>query len=117
VAEAHPGLLRAVRELGVTGKLDAVRSALNAEVADRSGVLDGPEEMRAQGRLTPGKLHGMLPPRLDGEAVVEDLLHLVPAEFVDVSHLVGVHEARIAHHVAAIRQIDGEDRAATVLDR
>ena len=31
--------------------------------------------------------------------------------------LVGVHEARVAHHVAAVRQIDGENRTAAVCDR
>ena len=30
--------------------------------------------------------------------------------------LVGVHEARIAHHVAAVGQIDGQDGAAAVGD-
>ena len=32
------------------------------------------------------------------------------------AHLVGVHEARIAHHVAAVGQIDGQHRSAAVLD-
>ena len=36
---------------------------------------------------------------------------------MDVADLVRVHEARIAHHVAAVRQVDGEDRSAAVLDR
>ena len=58
-----------------------------------------------------------LPPRLDRERVVEDRLHLVERQLVDEAHLVGVHEARIAHHVAAVRQVDGEHRAAAVLDR
>ena len=35
---------------------------------------------------------------------------------MDVADLVGVHEARIAHHVAAVRQIDRQDRAAPVFD-
>jgi hypothetical protein len=35
---------------------------------------------------------------------------------VDVAHLIGIHEARIAHHVAAVGEVDREDRAATVLD-
>ena len=35
-------------------------------------------------------------------------------QLVDVADLVGVHEARIAHHVAAVRQIDGQHRAASV---
>ncbi len=30
--------------------------------------------------------------------------------------LIGIHEARIAHHVAAVRQIDGEDGTAPVLN-
>ena len=38
-------------------------------------------------------------------------------ELVDVADLVGVHEARVAHHVAAVGQVDGEHRAAAVLDR
>ena len=31
--------------------------------------------------------------------------------------LVRVHEARVAHHVAAVGQVDGQNRAAAVLDR
>ena len=29
--------------------------------------------------------------------------------------LVGIHEARIAHHVAAVREIDGQNRSAAML--
>src|SRR5207248_3016282 len=32
------------------------------------------------------------------------------------SNLVRVHKARVTHHVAAIRKIDGENRAAAMLD-
>ena len=35
---------------------------------------------------------------------------------MDVADLVGVHEARVAHHVAAVGQVDREHRAAAVLD-
>ncbi len=35
---------------------------------------------------------------------------------MNIAHLIGVHEAGIAHHVAAVRQVDGENRAASVLD-
>ena len=38
-------------------------------------------------------------------------------ELVDVADLVGVHEARVAHHVAAVGQVDRQHRAAAVLDR
>ena len=33
---------------------------------------------------------------------------------MDIAHLVSVHEAGIAHHVAAVREIDGEHRTASV---
>jgi len=35
---------------------------------------------------------------------------------MDEAHLVGVHEARVAHHVAAVGEVDGEHRAAAVGD-
>ncbi len=35
---------------------------------------------------------------------------------MDEADLIGIHEARIAHHVAAIGEIDGEDGAAAVGD-
>ena len=35
---------------------------------------------------------------------------------MDEADLVGVHEAGIAHHVAAVGQIDGQHRAAAVRD-
>ena len=36
---------------------------------------------------------------------------------MDVPDLIGVHEARIAHHVAAVGQIDGEHGATAMFDR
>ena len=36
-------------------------------------------------------------------------------QLVDVTHLIGVHEAGIAHHVAAVGQIHRQDGAAAVL--
>ena len=36
---------------------------------------------------------------------------------MNVADLVGIHEAGIAHHVAAVRQIDRQDCAAAMLDR
>ena len=51
------------------------------------------------------------------DRVVEQRLDLFPAELVDEADLVRVHEARVAHHVAAVRQVDRQHRAAAVLDR
>ena len=38
-------------------------------------------------------------------------------QLVDEADLVGVHEAGVAHHVAAVGQVDRQHRAAAVLDR
>ena len=38
-------------------------------------------------------------------------------KLVNETDLVRVHEARIAHHVAAVRQIDRQHRSAAVFDR
>ena len=38
-------------------------------------------------------------------------------QLVDEPDLVRVHEARVAHHVAAVGQVDRQHRAAAVLDR
>ncbi len=66
------------------------------------------------GRLAAGELHGHLAARLDLQRVVENFLNFFPAQFVDVADLVGVHEAGIAHHVAAVGEVNGENRAAAV---
>ncbi len=115
VAEA--GLSRFLRELGTLGELDAVGRRLHAVVAHLAGVADGVEEVRRNRRLAAGELHRHLPARLDGDRVVEHHLDVVPRELVDEPDLVRVHEARVAHHVAAVRQVDREHRAAAVLNR
>ena len=79
-------------------------------------VAHGVEEDRRDRRLAAGELHGHLPPRLDRQRVVQELLHLVERQLVDVTDLIRVHEARVAHHVAAVRQVDRQDRPAPVLD-
>ena len=68
-------------------------------------------------RLSARELHRHLPPRLDRNRVVEHGLDLFPAQFVHEPDLIGVHEARVAHHVAAVRQIDRQHRAAPVCHR
>ncbi len=116
IGDAQARLLRGARVLGVLRERDAIGRALHAEVTDTLGVFDRAQEVRRQGRLSPGELDAHLPARLHTERLIEDLLDLLPRELVDEPHLVCVHEARVAHHVAAIREIDGEDSAPTVFD-
>jgi hypothetical protein len=59
-------------------------------------------------------LYAHLAPRLEGGGVVQNRLDLFPGQLMHEAHLVGVHEARIAHHVAAVGHVDGQHRAAAV---
>ena len=105
------------RELRALGELDAVGCRLHRVVADLARVANRIEEVRRHRRLAARELHRHLPARLDGDGVVEDLLDVFPAQLVDEADLVRVHEAGIAHHVAAVGQIDRQHRPAAVLDR
>ena len=95
-------------ELLRLGELDAVGGSLDAGVADFAGVGDRVKEVRAECGLASGELDGHLTTRLDGDGVVEHGLDLVPGELVDEADLIGVHEAGVAHHVAAVGEVDGE---------
>ena len=65
--------------------------------------------MRRDRRLAARKLHGHLAARLDRDRLVENVLDLVEGKLVDEADLVGIHEAGIAHHVAAVRQVNRQD--------
>ena len=113
---AQPGFGRRLGEFGVLRELDAVGRRLDAVVADLAGIADRVEEVRRNRRLAARELHRHLPARLDGDGVVQHRLDVFPRQLMDEADLVRVHEARVAHHVAAVRQVDCEDRSAAVLD-
>ena len=116
VGIAQAGLGRCLRELRALGELDAVGRRLHAVVADLLRVAHRVEEVRRHRRLAARELHRHLALGLDRDGVVEQRLDVFPGQLVDEADLVRVHEARVAHHVAAVGQIDRQDRAATVLD-
>src|ERR1035437_9119802 len=110
--EPQPGLVRRLRELRLLREPDAVRGALDREVADLfRGTRRLDEEGRDRGLASRG-LHVKLAAGLDGDGVVDDFPYVLEGKLVDVTALVRVHEARVAHHVAAVREIDREDGAA-----
>ena len=104
-------------EILALGELDAVRRSLHAVVSNFACVANRVKEVRRHRRLAAGELHRHLPARLDLRGVVQDFLDFFPAQFVDVADLVRVHEAGIAHHVAAVRQVNGQHRPAPVSHR
>ena len=116
VRVAHPGVGGRFGELRVLGELDAVGRGLHRVVADLPAVLYGLEEVRRHRRLAARELDRHLAARLDLDRVVQNRLDLFPLELVDESDLVGVHEARVAHHVAAVRQIHCQHRPAAPLN-
>ena len=116
VGDAQAGLARRLRERRVLCEANPVGRRLDAEVADLGRIPDGIEEDRRNGRLSAGELHGHLPPRLHRQRIVQKTLDLVEGQLVDVADLIGVHEAGVAHHVAAVGQVNRQDRPAPVLD-
>ena len=108
--ESSPGEFLALREL------DPVGRRLHRVVADLLGVAHGVEEVRRHRGLAARELHRHLTSWLQRDRIVQHRLDLVPRELVDEADLVRIHEARIAHHVAAVGQIDREDRAASGTD-
>src|SRR5579863_2099122 len=97
-------------------ELDAVGGRLHAVVAQLAAVPDGVDEIGRHRGLAARELYRHLAARLDLDGVIENLFDVFPGEFVDESDLVRVHEAGVAHHVAAVGEVDGQDRAASVLD-
>src|SRR5215469_16576268 len=101
-------------ELKTLGELDAVGRRLHGVVSHLARISDGVEEVRGESGLAAGELYRHLTPRLDGDGVIQHSLDFVPRKFVDEPDLVGVHKAGIAHHVAAVGEVDGEYRSAAV---
>ena len=99
------------------GKFNAIGGGLYGVVANLTGVADGVEEVGRDGGFATGELDGHLATGLDLHRVVEHGRDVFPREFVDEADLIGVHEAGVAHHVAAVGQVDREDRTAAVDDR
>jgi len=116
VGVAQTGLSGSLGELLGLRELDAVGRGLHGVVTDLAGVGDGVEEVGAERGLATGELNAHLTTRLDGDRVVEHGLDLVPRKLVDEADLVGVHEAGVAHHVAAVGQVDGQNRATAMGD-
>ncbi len=116
VGIAQARLEGGLRELRALRELDAVGRRLHRVVADLLGITHRIQEVRRHRRLAARELHRHLALRLERDGVVEQRLDVFPRELVHEPDLVGIHEARVAHHVAAVGQVDGEDRAAAVLD-
>src|SRR5579871_2796361 len=102
VRVSEPGFRSLRSKIGILGELDTVGCGLHAVVAELTGITNGIQKVRGESRLAPGELHRHLTPGLDAECVVKQRLDFVPGQFMYKSDLVGVHETRVTHHVAAV---------------
>jgi hypothetical protein len=96
-----------VREQAVDDLLANFRDALGAK-----GICGTRPAERGLGLLIRFKQRFVGPPGSERRI----LLDVVPGEFVNEADLVGVHKAGVAHHVAAVGEVDRENGAAAVLD-
>src|SRR5262249_17728527 len=79
-------------------------------------VCDCVEIVRRERWLTAGEENDDLSSRFKGYGAIENRFCVFKRRLVNIANLVRVHEARIAHNVAAIRQVDSQHRAASKLD-
>ena len=98
-------------------ELNSVSCSLHGVVTNFTCVTNSFDEVWRNRRLSPRQLHGHLAPRFDGDRVIKNLLDLVHSQFVHKTDLVRVHEAGIAHHVAAVRKIDSKHSPSAIPDR
>src|SRR5215472_541793 len=117
ISIAQSGRGRGGSEFGAASKFDPVRGRLDHPIANLAGVANGCEKIGREGRLTTGELDRQLAARPDGDRIVEQLTNRIPVQLVDESDLIGIHEAWITHHVAAIGEIDSQHRATAILNR
>ncbi len=105
---AQSGFGSGAAELFALGEFDAIGCGLHRVIPNLAAVSDGVKEVRRERGLAAGELHAHLPAGLEGDGVVQHGLDFVPGKFVDKADLIGIHEAGIAHHVAAVGEVDGE---------
>src|ERR1044072_6769984 len=111
-----PGGFRSFAELDVFGEANAVGCGEYAIETDLLGVFNGFQIIRRERRLTAGEENDDLPSRLKRNRPSQNRFGVFKRRLGNVANLVRIHEARIAHHVATIRQVNGQHRAAAKLD-
>ncbi len=110
------------RSLGRFAKLDvfseanAVGRSQDSVEADLLRVSNGLEVIGRKRRLTTGEENDDLAFWFERDSAIENRFCVFERRLVNIANLVCIHEARIAHHVAAIRKVDGQNGAAAKLD-
>src|SRR5262249_14521977 len=114
VGAVQPGFLGCRHEVRLLREVYAVRGGQHAVKPDLLGVPYGVQEKGRQRRLAAGEEHDHLAAGLERYRAVQDGFDVVKRRLVHVPHLIGIHEAGIAHHVAAVGQIDRQYGAPAI---
>ncbi len=103
-------------KLEIFSEANAIRCGEYAIETDLLRVSDSLEIVRRERRLTAGKENDDLSSRFERDCAIENRFRIFKRRLVYVTNLIRIHEARVAHHVAAIGQVDSQNCAASKLD-
>src|SRR5260221_5647517 len=111
-----PSRFRRLAKLDVLGITNAVGRRQNTVETDLFRVSDRFEKMWSDGGFTAREQDDDLTTRLERTCSVENFFCVFERRLVDISDLIRIHEARIAHHIAAVGKIDSQNRPTTKLN-
>ena len=110
------GCLRRFAKLDVFGETNSVRRGENSIEANLLRVRHCFQIVRRKRRLAAGEKNDDLAFRFERDGAIENRFRVFKSRLVNIADLVRVHEARIAHHVAAISQVHRQHGATAKLD-
>ncbi len=92
---------------------NTVRGRKNSVETNLARVINGFEEVRRKRRLAAGEKNNHLALWFEGDSAIKNRFRIFERRLVNIANLICIHEAGIAHHVAAISQVYGQHGAAT----
>ena len=97
------------RKLFALRKTNPVSSRHHAVEANLLSISHSINEMRRDGRFTPGKENDHLAARLEGNGTVQNGFDVFKFWLMHIADLVSIHKTRIAHHVASVGEVHSQD--------
>src|SRR5438067_2268153 len=111
-----PGGLRRFAELNIFSKTNSVGCGQDAIETNLPGVSDGFQVVRRERGLATREQDNDLSFRFERNSAIKNRFCIFERRLVNVTNLVRIHEAWVAHHVAAVGKIDSEYCAAAKLN-
>src|SRR5687768_11626508 len=108
--------LRGFAKLDVFSEAYAVCGGQNSVETNFFRVSDGLKVIRRERRLATGEENNDLAFWFKRNCSIKNSLRIFVSRLVNITNLVCIHEAGIAHHVAAVGKVDSQNGATTKLD-